>query len=456
MPGWARRPRTPRGGPEIMMAELMEKQTPFMAAIQGEDGASVPAGPAWLADLRREGRERFLAAGLPRSTEEAWRFTSLKSLAKRAFLPAGRAPEGAVTAAAVGSLTRIPDGVHRAVFVNGFYAPELSSAGDGPDGIRVESLARAWSTSGDALGDDLGRLVDTGRHRFAALNAAHFMDGAWIRVPANRGGDTPVHLLFITLDADPPRAAYPRVLISLEAGARARVIEEHVPLGDGLYLANAVTEIRVGDNASLEHARLQGESDKALHLGVVSAAVGRDARLLSHSVSLGGRLSRIDIDVTLAGEGGSCVLNGLYLPRGRQHMDHHTHVDHAQPHTNSDELYKGVLDGKSTGVFNGRVLIRPGAQKTEAAQTNNNLLLSMDALVNTNPELEIFADDVKARHGATIGQIEDEHLFYLRSRGIDLNEARKLLIRGFVGDMIERITVEPLRRTLSELVGERF
>ncbi len=439
-----------------MMTEVSEKQTPFVAAIRGWSLGSAPAGPAWLDERRRAARERFLAAGLPGPKEEAWRFTSLKALAKQAFLPAAAPPAGALTAKTALAASRYADeDAIRIVFVNGFHAPGLS-AGAG-EGIRLESLAASWDGADDGLRADLAGLADDERHRFAALNTAAFADGARVRVAANRDVERPVHLLFITLGEDPPPASHPRVLIQLETGARATVVEEHVGFGPPAgYLVNAVTEVRVGDNASLEHVRLQGEGEKAFHIGTVAAELGRDSRWLSHSVSLGARLARVDIDAVLAGEGGNCVLNGLYLPRGRQHVDHHTHVDHVRPHTASEELYKGVLDGKATGVFNGRVLIREGAQKIEAAQTNNNLLLSSDALVNTNPELEIFADDVKARHGATIGQIEDEHLFYLRSRGIAYDEARKILIRGFVSDMIERITVAPLRKTLNGVVGERF
>ena len=239
---------------------------------------------------------------------------------------------------------------------------------------------------------------------------------------------------------------HPRVWISVGEGSAVTVVEEYLGEGETASFTNAVTEIETGENARVEHIRLQREGSSGFHIGSLSARLARNAHLISHSLSTGGKLVRIDIDAVLAEEGAETTLNGLYLPTARQHVDHHTHVDHAAPHTSSRQVYKGVLGGKSRGVFNGRVVIRSGAQKVEAAQANHNLLLSREALVNTNPELEIFADDVKAQHGATIGQIEEEHLFYLRSRGLTAAEARRLMIFAFANEMLDRHSGGPRSR----------
>jgi Fe-S cluster assembly protein SufD len=294
--------------------------------------------------------------------------------------------------------------------------------------------------------------VDLDRHRFAALNTAHLADGAFVVVPAGTRTTEPIHLLFTAWPGESPRAVYPRVVLVVEDGAEAQVVEEYASAAETPYFTCSVTEIWVGENAALDHVRLERESDRGFHLGVSAAVVGRNGRYRSHAVSLGGRLTRLDLDVALSGEGAEGILNGLYLPSGRRHVDHHTRVEHRSPHTTSIELYKGVLSGKATAVFNGRIVIAPGAQQSDAAQTNNNLLLSGEALVNTNPELEIFADDVKARHGATIGQLEDDALFYLRSRGLDETSARRLLVYAFAKDLVERLPVPRLRDELAGVV----
>jgi len=248
-------------------------------------------------------------------------------------------------------------------------------------------------------------------------------------------------------------ATYPRLLILLEDGAQAVVIEDYVG-ADGFLCP--VTEVHLGQNASLKHVRLDRSGQNAVHLGLVAVRQERDSRYVSEVVALGSRLSRLDLDVALGGEGGDCGLNGLYLPVANQHVDHHTRVSHEAPHTTSRELYKGVLGGKASAVFNGRIVIREGAVGVDAGQTNNNLLLSDQALVNTNPELEIFADDVKAQHGATIGQIEEEPMFYLRSRGIEEHEARRILIEGFAGSMIEKVGIEAIETLLKDELAGRF
>jgi len=396
-------------------------------------------GALWARRLRDENRERFGRLGLPASDDEAWRFTNLKRLrgGSYAFDPSAPAP---VAPPIIGF--RLPE----FTLVNGWA--ELEQL-DRIPGLRVTSLAAVLRQEPDSIGATLGTWADTTRHRFAALNTAHLMDGAVVRVERNAR----VKLRILVTGPAASHAAYPRILILLEDGAEALVIEDHAG-GEGL--TSSVTEACVGQNAMLHHIRLDRSGGAAMHFGLVAVRQERDSRYVSDVIALGSRLSRLDLDVSLAGEGAECVLNGLYLPVEDQHMDHYTRVSHDAPHTTSRELYKGVLGGKASAVFNGRIVIREGAAGVDAGQTNNNLLLSDKALVNTNPELEIFADDVKAQHGATIGQIEDEPLFYLRSRGIEEGAARRLLIEGFAGVMIEKIGLEPVESLVRAELAERF
>jgi Fe-S cluster assembly protein SufD len=408
-------------------------------------------GPGWFQALRNTSAEVFRRQGIPSDRDESWRFTSLKRLRKTDFV---YQPE--VEVESESGFLNTGDASIRLVFVNGILVPDLSTVPDGSGGVCMENLAEAARIREESVKPLLGTAVDLDRHPFSALNGAFLGSGAYVRIPAGHLEKNPIHLVFASAGGSSPTLAFPRVLIHLEDGAEAKVVEEYSGTGGESTFACGVTELFLGRNSSLEHIRIQNEPENSFHIGSVSAHLLRDSRLKSHVVSLGGRLSRVDLDVVLKEEGSEADLNGLYFPTGRQHMDHHTWVDHAAAHTASRELYEGVLDDKATAVFNGRVIIRSDAQKVDAAQTNNNLLLSDEALVNTNPELEIFADDVKAQHGATVGQIEDEHLFYLRSRGIGAEEAKQLLISAFAGKMIDRISVEPLREALTRLLEERF
>jgi Fe-S cluster assembly protein SufD len=428
------------------MVQGVLPETPFLETYAAAGGARA-RDPEWLARLREDGITRFREAGFPRPGEEAWRFTRLTALEKTVFGPAGNGANG-------GDLPGLLDAAGpRLVFVNGRLDPARSTPGDGSLGLG--SLRDALDADGALLEPVLGRLAGMDRHRFAALNTALFEDGALVRIPAGARLAEPVHLVF-TATPDAPAAFHPRVLIVAEEGSEAVVLEEYAGAPGAAYFTNAVTEIAVGRNASVTHVKAEHEGAQAIHIGLTAAAVERDGRLASHAVSLGGGLVRCDVDTVLAAEGATCRLDGLYLGHDRQHVDHHTRVDHAAPHTASRELYKGVLGGHATGVFNGRVVIRPHAQKTEAAQTNKNLLLSEEALVNTNPELEIFADDVKAQHGATVGQLDPDHVFYLRSRGLDAAAARRILIRAFAQEMIDPLPHEALRGMLSTVMSERY
>ncbi|HET9234122.1 MAG TPA: Fe-S cluster assembly protein SufD [Candidatus Eisenbacteria bacterium] len=395
-------------------------------------------GALWAARLREENRERFARAGLPAADDEGWRFTQLKPLRNAQFVfnpDAPREPGG-------GGLEL---GFPAFVLVNGRAQTEPLVG----SGWHAESLASLLCREPGLLESRLGGLADTVRHRFAALNSAYLDDGVVVRVSA--GALARVHLVISGPEAS--HAAYPRLLVVIEDGAEAVLVEEHMG-ADGFTCP--VTEAYLGQGASLNHVRIDRSGEQGIHLGLVAVEQGRDSRYISNVVALGSRLLRLDLDVSLAALGAECVLNGLYVPVGKQHMDHHTRVSHEAPHTQSRELYKGVLGGKGSAVFNGRIVIREGSMGVDAAQTNNNLLLSNEALVNTNPELEIFADDVKAQHGATIGQLEEESLFYLRSRGLDLASARRMLIEAFAGVMIKKIGLESLEQYLEAELARRF
>ena len=269
--------------------------------------------------------------------------------------------------------------------------------------------------------------------------------------------EEPIHLLFLSHDEKTgPKVCHPRVLVLAEANSQAQILESYASLGEGVSFTNAVTELVAEENAFVDHYKLQRESLEAFHISTVQVQLGRSANVSTQCISLGGSLVRNHVNAVLGGEGGEATLNGFYLVNGRQHVDNHTSIDHAKPHCNSHELYKGILDGEARGVFNGRIVVRPDAQKTDSKQTNKNLILSEEALVNTNPQLEIYADDVKCTHGATIGQLDAEAVFYLRSRGIDLESARHLLTYAFAGDFIHRLKIEPLRVALETSLFARL
>ena len=302
----------------------------------------------------------------------------------------------------------------------------------------------------------MGRYVGTEKNAFASLNTAFFQDGAFIHVPAGVAVREPIQLLFISTVKETGATTHPRNLIIAEKQSRLTVIESYVRTVDASYFTNAVTELVVGDDAVVEHVKFQDESREAFHIATVHGQFGRHSRVNAHSFALGARLSRNSIHVNLAGEGLECILNGLYLTKGEQLADHHMIVEHARPHCASHEYFNGILDDKSKGVFHGRILVQQAAQKTDAKQTNKNILLSDEAAVDTKPQLEIYADDVKCTHGATVGQLDDDAIYYLRSRGIGLETARQMLIHAFAGEIIDRVKCDPAREELDKLVWERL
>ena len=426
------------------------------AAEKGLLASFAPARgePAWLADARRAALSRFGALGLPTTRHEDWRFTSLAPLVPLDL----RRAAGAAGAGAARLLARTPapEGA-RLVFVNGRYRADLSSRAGLPGAAVLSTLGEALRDAPEELRPHLGRLAGAGSgdHAFAAANEALFEDGAFLRLPANVRVDAPIALVFLS-DASGPVASHPRTLVLAGEGSRA-TLEEIYAGGDAEpYLTNALTELVLAAGAAIEHVRLQVEGAGAVHVSAVHAEQGAGSSLSAHAFALGGKLSRTEIRTRLAGEGARVAANGLYMASGDQLVDNFSWVEHAVPGCSTTESYKGVLDGRSRGVFSGRIRVLPGAQKTVAHQMNSNLLLSDDAVVDTKPQLEIFADDVKCGHGGTVGQLDETALFYLRSRGIGEAEARSLLIWAFASEMVGLVGAPSLRAGARNLVAARL
>jgi Fe-S cluster assembly protein SufD len=414
---------------------------------------ALPTGnQPWLNAMRRAGIERFRAVGYPTTSQEAWRFTNVTPIARTEF---SAAPEGISDEARrlVAESSFEHDAVAELVFVNGRYIPALSRPGKLPRGAIVRSLAQALATDAPLIERHLGRLADININPFVALNTGEILDGALIHVPRGVALDGPVHLLFVSTANDAqPTATNPRVLVIAEESSQLTLVKSFTG-GSNVHLTNTVTEIFAADNSKVDHNRLQRGGHEAFVVSTLAAKLGRDTRLVSHSATLGGRLTRNDFNVTLAGIAADATLNGLVILGDQQHCDNHTLLDHAAPHCPSHELYKHVLDGKSSCVFRGQILVRQAAQKTDSKQTSKSLLLSDDAMMNSQPALEIYADDVKCTHGSTIGPVNEEMVFYLRSRGVGMEAARHLLTYAFAADVTRRIKVEPFRRRLEDFLA---
>jgi Fe-S cluster assembly protein SufD len=342
------------------------------------------------------------------------------------------------------------------VFTNGHFAPALSSTARLPKNVKAMSLADAIKTERATVEKHLARYADPAEHAFVALNTAYVNDGAFVHIPRGAVVEQPIHLLFVSTAGDQPTVSHPRNLIVIEEAAQATIVESYASISPDLYFTNAVTEIVAGDSSVVDHYKIQEESEAAYHVARNQVTMGRACNFSTQMVNFGGRLARNEVHATLGGEGIECIVNGLTMIGGQQHVDNHMRIDHAQPHCASHELFKGVLDARASSVFSGRIIVRPGAQKTDAKQSSMNLLLSDDAIANTQPQLEIFADDVKCTHGATIGQLDRDAIFYLQTRGISEREARGLLTYAFANDVIERIKVAPVRERLERAVLDRF
>ncbi len=405
--------------------------------------------PDWLKDLREGGIARFHDLGFPNVKQEAWRFTSVAPITEGSFEPA-TLPARVPTLADIRPFLLLEAG-YRLVFVDGFFQPSLST----PFFDDVQSLAHVLTHRQDLVRPYLGKYALTQDRPFSALNTAFVNEGGFVHVPAKATIAEPIQLLFLT-HGDRPIVTHPRNLIVVEREARASIVETYASLTQGSYWTNSVTEIVAGEGARVDYHRVQRESAKAYHVATTQTHQERDSSVKVHAVAFGAALARHDIGSVLAGPGGMLILNGLYLLAAQQHADHHTTIDHAADHCESHEYFNGVLDDKSRGVFTGRIIVRPGAQKTDSKQTNNNLLLSADAHADSQPQLEIYADDVKCTHGSTVGPLDPRALFYLRSRGVGEAEARRLLTYGFAAEILGRMDVAPLRAQLDRIVRDRL
>ena len=399
-------------------------------------------GTGSLAARREHAFERFLAHGFPTTRDEEWRFTSVAPIAAEPFQRAqASTPDGDAIAPFLFSGT----GPH-VVVVNGRVSRTLSSIDRLPAGVTIEA--------GPGHAAEASAPVPTGP--FVNLNEAFFEDGVHIAIAPKTVVSSPIHVLAVTVATDQPPLVAPRLSIHAGEASQVTVIESYAGLGPGTSLTSAVTSVHLEPGAIVEHVKLQRETDTAFHMATMTAWLGRSSTFASHALTFGGRIARNDITATLDGEGAECTLNGLYIGAGDHLIDTHTTIDHAKPHCPSHELYKGILTGRARAVFNGKILVRQDAQKTDAKQTNRALLLSDEAQVNTKPQLEIFADDVKCTHGAAIGQLDEDAMFYLRARGIDDWTARVMLIHAFAGDVLDRISLEPVRTTAMHAVERKL
>jgi Fe-S cluster assembly protein SufD len=492
------------------MIAVKEKQDVYLSNFLEREKELAGVGHPWIEQIRRRAIERFAEMGFPTTKNEEWRFTNVSPITSVPFQPAAPIADAAVA----GKLAQSPFadlGCARLVFVNGRYAPELSSSL--PAGVKAGSLKAAFAAGSPLLEQHLTRYADFQKHPFVALNTAFMEDGAFIEIAKNVILEKPIYLLYVSVPGGRPAVTYPRNLILAGRAAQATVIEGYIGLETGnwkletgnskmetrgprveapnstsenpqfriqdpksgpafsfefpvsnfqfpvssfVYLTNAVTELIVDEGAIVHHYKVEQESESAFHVATLVFHQARSSTVNTCSIQFGGRLVREEVRNVLDGEGAESTLNGLYVIRGEQHVDNHTTLDHAKPHCGSRESYKGVLDGRAHGVFNGRIIVRKDAQKTDSKQSNKNLLLSADAVIDTKPQLEIYADDVKCTHGATIGQVDQEAVFYLRSRGIGLEDARALLVQAFASDIIGRIKYEPLRAKLEDILVARL
>ena len=409
-------------------------------------------GVGGLGATREAAFARFLAQGFPTTRQEEWSHTNVAPIAHTEF---ARPAHAEVPTAAVESFLFAGDIPHRVVLVNGRWSPALSSVASLPAGITVRSLRDVLAAPSPVLRGSLA-ADENGRTPFVDLNTAFFEDGVYIEVAPKAVITEPLHVVSLSVPGSHAAMVCPRIVIVAGELSQAFIVESYAGLPGTTMLTNAVTQVDVGAGASVDHVKLQREQATTFHMAATFAHVGRAGTFTSHAVTLGGRISRNDIVSTLAGDGAECTLDGLYVADGETLVDTHTTIDHAMPNCPSHELYKGILAGRSRAVFNGKIIVRQDAQKTNAKQTNKALLLSDDAQVNTKPQLEIFADDVKCTHGAAIGQLDEDAMFYMQARGISYQDARNLLIHAFAGEVLDSVKEDVVRERAMRLLEEKL
>lgn len=437
----------------VMATEVTKQESTIWEAIYSQPNEFATVG--WAKRLREAAFDRFKELGFPTVKDEEWKYTNVAPLTKLSFESAQDAGDCEITAADVNRLGCVEAKNSQLVFVNGILRKDLSSLEDVPAGVIAIGLDEAIKepTHQELIREYLARGVGYNTNGFVALNTAMLASGALVLIPRDVEIQTPLSLLFLSAGN---AASFPRVLVIAEANSKATVFESYANAGAGVSFTNAVVEVVLQDGARLEHYKVQRESVESFHIASTSATLGTNASYDSTAINFGAQLSRHDIAVQMDHEGAECWVDGLYVVSSGQHTDTHSVIDHQQPNCTSHQLYKGILDGKSRAVFNGKVFVRHGAQKTDAMQTNKNLLLSKEARVDTKPQLEILADDVKCAHGAAVGQIDEDELFYLQTRGIHGELARNLLTYGFAEEVIGKIKLDSIRSQLDEAVLHRL
>ncbi len=413
-------------------------------------------GADWLKDVREAAMSRFEAMGFPTTRDEEWRYTNLAPLEGVPFASPVAMSANDLSEEALAAFYFDGDAGARALFVNGVFQADRSDLSGLPAGVRVMSLGSAMDTHRELIEPHLAKHADYRESAVCALNTALFEDGALVHIDRGVVTDKPIHLVFVATGGEVPTAVFPRNLVIAEENSKSRIVVTYAGVWAGTYLTNGVTEIVAKENAVVDHYQVQRESPDTYHLSTRQVYLARSGNVSSHTLAFGGRLVRNDINALLDGEGANCMFNGLSVLRESQHVDNHLRVDHAKPHCNSWEFFKGIYDDHSRGVFTGRIIVREDAQKTDAKQSNMNLLLSKDAMIDTKPQLEILADDVKCTHGATVGQLDDEAIFYLRSRGVSEEAARSLLIYAFAGESVGQVRIASLRDKLQALLSSRL
>lgn len=428
----------------------------YLAAFDAFERNGGSRSPEWIRSVRKSAIEQFARLRFPTTRDEEWKYTKVSPITKLPFEPVFECP---LRESIAQDLDRFIFGQkhwNRLVFVNGHCHRELSSTLTLPEGVTLANLSETIGSESEVVTQHLARHARYDQNIFTALNTAFIRDGAYLHVPPGSVVEEPVLLIFISTSGEPCVISQPRNLFVLDADSKATVVEHYVSLGEDQYFTNVITEAVVGDGATLNHYKVQRESVNAYHISTVRVRQGKGSAYSSCAVEIGSEIARNNLDVLLDDEGCTSTLNGLYTVSGRQHVDNYIMVDHAKPHATSRQLFKGILDGNSRAVFNGKVLVRRDAQHTDAQQTNRNLVLSEGAEVDTMPQLEIYADDVKCSHGDTVGQLEEDAIFYFRSRGLSLESARRLLTYGFATEVINTIEAEPVRAELSELMLARL
>ena len=436
-------------------AESAPEQQRYLSQFDSFSRRQSDRDPAWLTEKRQAAIRCFTRHGFPTTHHEAWRFTSLTPLTRTAFAHAG-ATDSRPSPIGLDSLTGADSSACRLVFLNGRVSPEHSSLGELPPGVRVQGAGQLLNGETPSVRQALGLYAGNGEEVFAALNTAFLQDFALVHLPGNTVVEQPIHLHFHSGSEGEPVVSYPRCLVLAGANSQARIVESYSGAPDSLYFTNTVTELVAREGAVVEHYKLQQESLRAFHISTMQFQLGRSATVSSHSISLGGALVRNHVNAVLDGEGAEATLNGFSLTTGKQHVDNHTSIDHAKPHTNSRELYKGILGGRARAAFHGSIIVRKDAQKVDAKQEDKNLLLSDRAQVNVKPAFWIYADDVKCGHGAASGQIDENSLFYLQSRGIDRKEAHRLLVRGFANEIIDAVPSPSVKSFINNLAKTKL